>query len=257
LIFLQNYLIGGIAIWVAMTLLWLLSLLIRDASIVDIFWGSGFVIVGWVYFLLSDTITMRHWVLMSLVSIWGLRLSLYLAVRNLGHGEDFRYQKWREEEGQKWWWLSYIRVFMLQGVIMWIVSAPLLGAQQSTTTVSLIDIIAFGIWSIGFFFESIGDWQLMRFKNNPQNEGKVLNTGLWRYTRHPNYFGDAVQWWGFYVFALAVGAWWTIFSPLVMTFFLMRVSGVPMLENSLKKRKPEYAEYIAKTSAFFPMPPKH
>jgi len=98
---------------------------------------------------------------------------------------------------------------------------------------------------------------LMRFKNNPQNEGKVLNTGLWRYTRHPNYFGDAVQWWGFYVFALAVGAWWTIFSPLVMTFFLMRVSGVPMLENSLKKRKPEYAEYIAKTSAFFPMPPKH
>ncbi|MGB7338124.1 MAG: DUF1295 domain-containing protein [Phototrophicaceae bacterium] len=257
MIFLQNYLIGGIAIWVAMTLLWLLSLLIRDASIVDIFWGSGFVIVGWVYFLLSDTITMRHWVLMSLVSIWGLRLSLYLAVRNLGHGEDFRYQKWREEEGQKWWWLSYIRVFMLQGVIMWIVSAPLLGAQQSTTTVSLIDIIAFGIWSIGFFFESIGDWQLMRFKNNPQNEGKVLNTGLWRYTRHPNYFGDAVQWWGFYVFALAVGAWWTIFSPLVMTFFLMRVSGVPMLENSLKKRKPEYAEYIAKTSAFFPMPPKH
>ena len=140
---------------------------------------------------------------------------------------------------------------------MWIVSTPLLGAQQSTTTVSLIDIIAFGIWSIGFFFESIGDWQLMRFKNNPQNEGKVLNTGLWRYTRHPNYFGDAVQWWGFYVFALAVGAWWTIFSPLVMTFFLMRVSGVPMLENSLKKRKPEYAEYIAKTSAFFPMPPKH
>ena len=140
---------------------------------------------------------------------------------------------------------------------MWIVSASLAGTQfYSSAQIGILDFLAVILWLIGFAFEAGGDWQLMRFKSNPDNAGKVLNTGFWRYTRHPNYFGDAMQWWAFYLIALAAGAWWTIFSPIIMTFFLMRVSGVPMLESSLKKRKPEYQEYIEKTSSFFPLPPK-
>ncbi len=255
--FLLFYFYGALVILLAMTLLWALSLFIKDASIVDIFWGTGFVIVGWAYFLMSHIVTSRHWLLMIIVTIWGLRLSLYLAKRNIGKGEDFRYQRWREEEAKRWWWLSYFRVFLLQGLIMWIVSASLAGTQlYSSAQIGILDFLAVILWLIGFAFEAGGDWQLMRFKSNPDNAGKVLNTGFWRYTRHPNYFGDSMQWWAFYLIALAAGAWWTIFSPIIMTFFLMRVSGVPMLESSLKKRKPEYQEYIEKTSSFFPLPPK-
>lgn len=253
---LEAYLMGGLVILIAMTTLWLFSLFIKDASIVDIFWGTGFVIVVWAYFLLSSNISVRHWLILTLVSIWGLRLTLHLASRNIGKGEDYRYQKWRTEEGKRWWWLSYIRVFLLQGLIMWIVSLPLLGAQIVSTDLNLLDYIAVGIWLIGFIFEALGDWQLVKFRSNPDNQGKVLQTGLWRYTRHPNYFGDAVQWWAFYLFALSAGAWWAIISPIVMTFFLMRVSGVTLLENSLKNRKPEYEHYIKNTSSFFPRPPK-
>lgn len=255
--FIPLYLSGGLVIFVAMTLLWILSLLTKDASIVDIFWGTGFVIATWTYFFVSETVIFRHWLIGSIVTVWGLRLSLYLAYRNIGKGEDFRYQRWREEEGKRWWWLSYIRVFLLQGLIMWIVSAPLAGIQVSATSGLIwLDYLATLLWLIGFIFEALGDWQLMSFKANSDNKGKVLNSGLWRYTRHPNYFGDAVQWWALYLIAVSAGAWWTVFSPIIMTFFLMRVSGVTLLESSLKKRKPEYQEYIKKTSAFFPMPPK-
>ena len=121
---------------------------------------------------------------------------------------------------------------------------------------TILDILGIAVWALGFFFEAVGDYQLTAFKANPANKGKVLNIGLWRFTRHPNYFGDATQWWGFYLIALAAGGWWTIFSPLFMTYLLLKVSGVAMLETTLKERKPEYAEYIRKTSAFIPMPPK-
>lgn len=256
--FLEIY-IGGLAvILIAMTGLWLLSLIIEDASIVDIFWGTGFVIVGWYYFSQADGFDTRKWLIMVLLTIWGLRLTLHLAKRNIGKGEDFRYQKWREQFGQRWWWLSYWRVFVLQGVIMWIVSLPVLGAQINSqpAQLTLLDGVAMIIWGIGFIFEAGGDWQLMRFKANPSNKGKVLDTGLWRYTRHPNYFGDAVQWWAFYLFSLAGGVALTIISPLIMTYLLMRVSGVAMLEKTLKDTKPQYAEYIRRTSAFFPRPPR-
>lgn len=256
--FLLFYLSGAIVILVAMTLLWLLSLLIQDASIIDIFWGTGFVIVGWAYFLMSSSDGIRSWLLIIPVSVWGLRLTLHLAKRNIGKGEDFRYQRWREEEGKRWWWLSYIRVFLLQGLIMWIVSISLAATLfYSNSLPDMLNYVALLLWFIGFVFEAGSDWQLMTFRSNPDNAGKVLNTGFWRYSRHPNYFGDAVQWWAFYVIALGTGAWWTIISPIIMTFLLTRVSGVPMLEHSLKKRKPAYQEYVEKTSAFFPMPPKH
>ncbi len=252
------YLTGFAVVWGCLTALWLLSLRIRDSSIVDIFWGSGFVIAALVYFLLTDGYVGRQLLTLTLVAIWGLRLTIHLARRNLGKGEDFRYRNWRREHGENWWWRSYFQVYLLQGVLLWIVSLPLLAAQFSSQPAQIIwlDVAGVIIWGIGFFFEAVGDYQLTRFKANPNNSGKVLDTGLWRYTRHPNYFGDAVQWWGFYMLALAAGAWWAILSPLLMTFLLMRISGVALLEQSLKKRKPQYQAYIERTSAFFPLPPR-
>lgn len=258
MLFGEIYLLGLFTLLICLTGLWLLSLRIQDSSIVDVFWGSGFVIAAMTYFLFSDGYPGRKWLMLILVMIWGLRLTIHLARRNLGKGEDFRYQNWRREHGENWWWRSYLQVYLLQGVLLWIVSLPLLAAQFPSQPARIIwlDVAGVIVWGIGFFFEAVGDYQLTRFKTDPNSAGKVLDTGLWRYTRHPNYFGDAVQWWGFYLLALAAGAWWAIISPLVMTFLLMRVSGVALLEQSLKKRKPQYQAYIERTSAFFPLPPR-
>lgn len=242
-----------------MTFLWLVSLALKDASIVDIFWGTGFVITGWVYFAHTpDGFLTRKLILMAIVTLWGLRLSGYIARRNIGKGEDFRYQKWREEAGAAWWWRSFFKVFLLQGVLMWLISAPLLGAQIASgrDSLSLLDGLGVLVWVIGFIFEAAGDAQLAAFKKDPANKSKLLTNGVWRYTRHPNYFGDAAQWWGFYLLALANGGWWMIFSPLLMTYFLRNVSGVTMLEKTLKNTKPGYEEYVRTTNAFFPWFPK-
>ena len=258
--FLEIYLAAGLVILVVMTVLWILSLILRDASIVDPFWGTGFVIVTWVYFAYTPgESSFRPWLISVLVTVWGLRLSLYLLYRNWGKGEDYRYQEFRQQGGQAWWWKSYFKVFVLQGLIMWIISIPLLAAQYYSTGVgglTIIDYLGIVVWAIGFYFEAAGDLQLTRFKQNPANKGKLLTTGVWRYTRHPNYFGDAAQWWGFYLIALAAGGWWTIYSPILMTFFLLRVSGVALLEKSLAGSKPGYREYIETTNAFFPWFPK-
>ncbi|NPV66298.1 MAG: DUF1295 domain-containing protein [Anaerolineae bacterium] len=257
--FLEVYLTGLLAATVLMTILWLISLAIKDSSIVDIFWGFGFVVVGATYFALTpDGFGTRKLLLLALVAIWGLRLSLHIGYRNIGKGEDFRYAKWRQEHGASWWWMSFFRVFLLQGVILWVVSIPLLAAQWSATPANLtfIDYLGVIVWIIGFAFEAGGDWQLMQFKRNPANKGKVLNTGFWRYTRHPNYFGDATQWWGFWLIAAAAGGWWTVYSPLIMTFLLVRVSGVALLEKSLKETRPAYREYMETTPAFFPWFPR-
>lgn len=249
---------GLLVIILAVTLVWLLSLRLRDSSIVDIFWGLGFVIVGWFYFAATDGFILRKLLIITLVSLWGLRLTAYLAYRNIGKPEDFRYRKWRGEHGRSYWWVSYFRVFLLQGVVMWVVSMPLLSAQinPQPATLTILDGLGLLVWCVGFYFEAMGDWQLMRFKANPANKGHVLQSGLWRYTRHPNYFGDATQWWGFYLIAAAGGGWLSILSPLLMTFLLVRVSGVAMLERTLRREKSEYADYIRRTSAFIPMPPR-
>ena len=257
---LQIYLTLGLVILGFMTLLWLVSLALKNSSIVDIFWGTGFVIVTWVVFVLTpDGFALRKWLLNALVTMWGVRLSLHILARNWGKPEDFRYQVWRKEAGAAWWWRSFFKVFFTQGVILWIVAAPLLAAQISAQPNQLtwLDYIAVLVWLIGFFFEAVGDWQLVRFKANPVNKGKVLRTGVWRYTRHPNYFGDAAQWWAYYLIALAAGGWWTIFSPIIMTTLLMRVSGVTLLEKSLKETKPGYKEYVETTSEFIPWFPRH
>ncbi|UCC64820.1 MAG: DUF1295 domain-containing protein [Anaerolineae bacterium] len=258
--FLEIYGLAALAILGFMTAIWLVSLILRDSSIVDIFWGTGFVVANWFYFALTpDGLSARKWLISILVTVWGLRLSFYILWRNWGKGEDFRYQKWREEAGRKWWWQSYLKVFVLQGLLMWIISAPLLAAQISPTPdrLTVLDLVAIPVSAIGFFFEAAGDWQMARFKANPANKGKVLNSGVWRYTRHPNYFGDATQWWAYYLLAAAAsGGFWTVFSPMVMTILLLRVSGVTLLEKTLVETKPQYQEYIERTSAFIPWFPK-
>jgi len=256
--FIQVYGIDFLVILGLMTILWFVSLLLRNSSIVDIFWGTGFVISSWVYFLLTpDGFLLRKGLICILVAIWGLRLSIHILIRNWGKPEDFRYQKWRRESGSHWWWKSFFQVFVLQGLLMWIISIPLLAAQRSAVPdhLTVFDFLGITVWIIGFFFEAVGDFQLARFKSNPANKGKVMNTGVWRYTRHPNYFGDSAQWWGYYLFAVSAGNWWTIFSPIIMTLFLLRVSGVALLEKTLVNR-PGYQEYIEKTSAFIPWFPR-
>ncbi len=250
--------LGALAVWVFMSALWLVSLMLRDSSIVDIFWGPGFVMLAWMNFALTGGFTARKIVLTGLVTIWGLRLGIHILLRNWGQGEDFRYRAWREEHGARWWWVSYLQVFMLQGALMGVISARLLAAQVGPmpARMTAVDVIGVAVWAVGFFFEAVGDWQLRRFKSDPANKGKLLMSGLWRYTRHPNYFGDATQWWGYYLIAAAAGGWWSVFSPIIMTYLLLRVSGVAMLEKSMKETKPGYEEYVEQTSAFVPWFPR-
>jgi steroid 5-alpha reductase family enzyme len=257
--FLSIILFVGLIILGFMLIIWLVSLALKNSSIIDIFWGLGFVVVTWLYFFFTPNgVDARKWLISALVTIWGMRLSLYILWRNWAKPEDFRYQAWRREAGAGWWWRSFFRVFLLQGLLLWVISIPLLAAQYASqpSSLKLLDYLGLLIWLIGFFFESVGDLQLAHFKSNFANKGKVLDVGLWRYTRHPNYFGDSAQWWGFFLIAVSTGGWWVFLSPLIMTLLLLKVSGVTLLEKSLKGTKPQYKEYVEKTSAFFPSPPK-
>lgn len=245
----------------ALLVLWLASVARRDASIVDPFWGLGFVLVAgatWLQTLSADERSLgpRAIALAVMAGVWGLRLSLFLSWRNWGHGEDYRYRAMRERHAARFWWVSLFTVFLLQGVILWTVAMPLqvgIGFDSGTPWRAL-DWIGAAVWLIGLFFESVGDWQLARFRADPANRGQVLDAGLWRYTRHPNYFGDCCVWWGLYLTAASGGAWWTLFSPLAMTWLLMKVSGVTLLEQTIADRRPEYRQYKLATNAFFPGP---
>ena len=245
-----------------MTLLWLVSLALRDSSIVDSFWGVGFVVIAAAAAAASPAgpaaLAPRAYLIGALVAVWGLRLSHYIFWRNRGKGEDYRYRKWRQEAGPSWWWRSFFKVFLLQGVVMWLVAAPIVAAiaAPEPRPIGWLDFAGVAVWLTGFLFEAVGDWQLARFKADPANKGRLFTGGVWRYTRHPNYFGDAAVWWGHYIVAAAAGAWWTVFSPALMTFLLVRVSGVSMLEAALRDSKPGYREYVETTSAFFPRPPR-
>jgi steroid 5-alpha reductase family enzyme len=256
--FLSIFTIALFVILGLMVLLWLVSLALKNSSIVDIFWGTGFVISSWVYFALTpDGLLLRKLLIALLTTLWGLRLSLHILRRNWGKPEDFRYQAWRKEAGAAWWWRSFFKVFLLQGILMWIISAPLLAAQffPGPDHLTALDILGGFTWLVGFFFETAGDLQLARFKADPANKGRVMERGVWRYTRHPNYFGDSAQWWGYYLIAASAGGWWTLFSPLIMTLLLLRVSGVALLEKTMTAR-PGYEEYIRNTSAFIPWFPR-
>ncbi len=256
--FFQIYLIALGFILLMMTLLWIISITIKNVSIVDLFWGFGFVVAGVVYFLNTDGFESRKILLLTLVIIWGLRLSIYLAWRNLGKGEDFRYQKFRKDFGEhRYWWYSFFSVFLLQGVLMWLISVPLLGAQfYPDTNLGILDYIGVILWIIGIVFEAGGDFQLARFKADPANKGKVLNTGLWHYTRHPNYFGDVAVWFGYGFICLSAGSYIPLLGTVLMTGLIIKVSGVALLEKTLKETKPGYKEYVKRTSAFIPWFPR-
>jgi steroid 5-alpha reductase family enzyme len=236
-----------------MTILWIISAVVRNVSIVDLFWGLGFVITAVFFFIKAEGNESRKTVLMTLVVIWGVRLSVYLTWRNAGKGEDFRYREFRRKYGEnRYWWISFFQTFMLQGLLMWIISAPLLGAQFSgqDKPIGILDYIGIILWIIGFIFESGGDFQLAVFKSNPSNKGKVLDTGFWKYTRHPNYFGDSAVWWGYGFLSLAAGSYLPALGSVIMTVLIIKISGVALLEKSLTDQKPEYHEYIIKTISF-------
>ena len=255
--------LGGAAVAVAALMVgtWLVSLVLRNASIVDITWGLGFVLVACVSALRADAASGAASVLVAMVTVWGLRLGVYLFWRNHGNGEDYRYVAMRRRWGKRFWLISLATVFVLQGALMWIVSLPVqvahVGDARDGALAGVALVIGLALYAIGLLFEVVGDAQLARFKADPTNEGKVMRSGLWRYTRHPNYFGDACVWWGVGIVAQAVtGTWWALLGPLVMNILLLRVSGVALLERSLRKRKPDYAEYVRTTSAFVPRPPR-
>jgi steroid 5-alpha reductase family enzyme len=248
-----------VAVLGMMTVVWLASLVRRDASVVDVFWGLGFVVAAWVYALARGAEpSLRGDVVTGLVTLWGLRLSLYVLWRNWGEGEDYRYREMREKSPGSFPFRSLLTVFWLQGGLLWCISTPLLQAQRPGPEFPApLDWIGLALFVMGFTFEAGGDWQLARFKADPANAGKVMDRGFWRYTRHPNYFGDAVVWWSFLCFALATPrSLWTVYSPVVMTVLLMSVSGVTLLERRLRNTKPAYRRYAQETNAFFPWFPR-
>ncbi len=246
------------AVEAAMLVLWGIASARRDVSLVDPFWGAGLAGVGWLAAGLSGQHATRVWLLLGLTTVWGLRLSLHLLYRNWGQGEDRRYAAMRSHRGAKFVWVSLPSVFLLQGAILWFVAMPLqvAAANHAPAALGLLDLAGGLLWAGGWICETVGDWQLVRFKADPANAGRVLDRGLWRYTRHPNYFGDACVWWGLYLIAAAGGAGWTIASPAVMTILLLKISGVALLENTIGQRRPEYAAYRTRTNAFFPGPPR-
>jgi steroid 5-alpha reductase family enzyme len=249
---------GAIAVLMIGT--WVVSVRLKNASIVDIVWGAGFVLVAWVSYALGDGVASRKMLLAWMVTLWGGRLAVYLFIRNHGKGEDPRYVAMRKRRGDKFAVQSLWLVFGLQGVLMWIVSLPVQvgSVADQPTSLGPVEIVGVILYTVGIYFESTGDFQLSQFKAEPANAGQVMDQGLWRYTRHPNYFGDFCVWWGIWIVAAATGVGiYAVVGPIVMTFFLLRVSGVAMLERSIGKRRPGYDEYMRKTNAFFPAPPKH
>jgi steroid 5-alpha reductase family enzyme len=246
------------AVTAVMLLTWLASLVRRDASLVDRVWGLGFVVVALTVAHTVDGNHDRQWLLFGMTALWGLRLSAYLAWRNWGHGEDFRYQAMRKRHGARFAWVSLGTVFGVQAALMWVVALPVtLGQVPETPDIGVIAGVGVALWALGLLFETIGDAQLARFKADPASKGQVMDRGLWHYTRHPNYFGDACVWWGIALVAAesglgAIG----IVGAVVMTVLLRRVSGVTLLERSMHKRRPGYTDYVARTSPFVPRPPR-
>jgi steroid 5-alpha reductase family enzyme len=247
-----------IGLLVVTVLLWLLSLRLRDASIVDIFWGLGFVAVAWTTHALSGNDSPRAWLVCVLVTVWGVRLAVHLALRNLGHGEDYRYRAMREKYGPRFPLVSLGTVFVLQAVLLWTIALPVVFAHApgSTTPLGWLDAAGVLVWTVGLAFEWIADTQLARFKRSPRTSGAVLSHGLWRYSRHPNYFGNFLLWWGIWLTAVSAGAWWTFVGPALLTFLLLRVSGVALLESTIAERRPGYRDYVRRTNAFVPWFPR-
>jgi len=238
-----------------MVVLWLISIPLRDVSIIDLFWGVAVATSGSVYWLQAEEPTSRGSLMMLLVWVWALRLLIYLYFRNRGKGEDRRYVEMRSKRSAFWFQSLYV-VFLLQAVLAWVIGLPQYGAMLSDQPLGWLDAIGVALFAYGLVWESLADWQLASFLSNRENSGSVMDQGVWRYSRHPNYFGEFCLWWGLGLIALAAGAWWTLIGPLLLSFFLLKVSGVSLLEQDIEERRPGYREYVRKTSAFIPLPPK-
>ena len=243
----------GLAIMLIMGLVaWLYSLTRQNVNIVDSLWSLMFLAGGICYALVAENFSHANLLLLTLLTLWALRLSVFLAVRNWGEDEDRRYQEIRANNEPGFKLKSIYIIFGLQAGLAWVISLPLLLAISVNTEIGYLELAGAVIWIIGFFFEATADQQLYRFKSNPHNKGKVLDTGLWAYSRHPNYFGEFLIWWGYFLFALSAGAWWTVFSPILMTVLLLKVSGVSLMEKGITERRSQYRAYIEATNAFFP-----
>jgi steroid 5-alpha reductase family enzyme len=231
---------------------WLLSLVRNNVTHVDSMWSLFLGMSAYTYTLSFYELDPRTLLILTLVTIWAIRLCIYLTWRNWNPHEDYRYVAIRENNEPYFWVKSIYIVFGLQAVLAWVVSMPLFGAIASKSAINSIDIWGALIVVMGIGWESVADWQLSLFKAKLNNKGKVLNSGLWRYSRHPNYFGECCVWWGFYLISVGAGAWWTIASPLLMTMLLLKVSGVALLEKNIVERRPDYLQYIKNTNAFIP-----
>ncbi len=248
---------SAICVFLYMSFIFMLAWIKKDNSIVDIAWGIGFILVAILTFILQTVFVTRHVLITALILIWGTRLAAHIAIRNRGRGEDFRYAQWRKD-WEKWFLIrSFFQVYMLQGFLLLIIAYPVMLINHSKEAgIVFLDILGLIIWLVGFFFEAIGDYQLLTFKRKAENKGKIMTQDLWRYTRHPNYFGETAMWWGIFLIALSVkNGWTTIISPLLITFLLLKVSGVTMLEKKYVGNK-EFEEYAKRTSTFFPWFPK-
>ena len=242
------------AVLILMLGAWILSLIRGKACVADSFWGMGFVLIAWLAWSMGPG-TIRSLLVAVLISVWGLRLFFHITMRNWGQPEDRRYRAMRERQGRRFWWVSLFSVFLIQGILLWIISlAPQL-AQLSSVPKQLtwLDWVGLLVWAVGFIFEVVGDYQMKRFRDHPANAGKVMDQGLWGYTRHPNYFGESLVWWGLFIICLATPyGWCALISPLLITVLLLKVSGVTMLEKDISQRRPEYEKYKREVSAFIP-----
>ncbi len=251
---------AGLALIAALGFLtWLASLVQRDVSLVDRTWSIFIAGAAAVYFALLPAPGPRGTWMLVLAAAWALRLSCYITARNWGHGEDRRYQEIRARNEPHFAFKSLYLVFALQALLAWTVSAPFFGGMAGSRPLGALDGIGLALAAFGIVFEAVGDAQMSRFKADPAHKGQVMDRGVWRYTRHPNYFGETCVWWGFWLVALGgagLGGAWTIVSPILMTVLLLKVSGVSMLEKDIGERRPAYRDYIARTNAFFPGPPK-
>ena len=251
------FLISAVSVLLYMTG-WFIAAQVRGRNdIADVAWGLGFILVAAVSLVAGDVYSPRSLVVSGLVLIWGLRLALHIHYRNRGRGEDPRYRKWREEWGQWFVLRSFLQVFMLQGLLLLLVAVPIIHVNTAAARpLGGLELIGLAVWLYGFCFEAVGDWQLLKFIRNPANKGKLMTSGLWRYTRHPNYFGEVTLWWGLWLMTLALpGGWLTIVGPLTITTLILKVSGIPMLERPYEGRA-DFQEYKRRTSAFFPLPPR-
>lgn len=254
----ELWLIAAAGVFVYMTIFFLAAMATKNNGIADVAWGGAFILVVLLTFGRVEVFTVRHFLVNGLVLLWGLRLAFHIHSRNRNRrGEDFRYAEWRRTWGKTFVWRSFLQIYMLQGGLALLIATPILLVNCSSgPALTGLDYLGLAVWCLGFFFETVGDYQLLRFKQDGKNQGKIIMHGLWRYTRHPNYFGEATLWWGLFLMAVSVPAGWqSLISPVLLSFLLLKVSGIPMLEVKYEGR-PDWEAYKKRTNAFFPWFPK-